>query len=69
VLVSVAPGRTEAVLAAAGEAGIPAAHIGRTGGTSIRIHVDGRAVVDCPVAEAETRWNLGLAGRFGGRAA
>jgi phosphoribosylformylglycinamidine synthase subunit PurL len=69
VIVSALPANSDAVLAAASEAGVPAARIGRTGGSTIRVRVDGRVVIECAVAEAESRWNQGLAGRFDGRAA
>jgi phosphoribosylformylglycinamidine synthase len=52
------------VLAAAAEADIPGARIGRTGGASIRIHVDGDLVIDCAVDEAEARWATSLAARM-----
>lgn len=69
VIVSVAPDAVEAVLAAAREAGVPAARAGRTGGTAIRIAIDGTEVVNVSVAEAEARWRTGLAGWLGGQAA
>jgi phosphoribosylformylglycinamidine synthase len=69
VLVSVAPDRTERVLAAALAAGVPAARVGRTGGDAIQISVGGQALVACTVADAEARWSTSLAGRIEGRAA
>jgi phosphoribosylformylglycinamidine synthase len=69
VIVSVAPDRLEAVLAAARAAGIPAACVGRTGGTSVRIEVDGHVAIDCLVSEAEARWSASLANWLDGRAA
>jgi phosphoribosylformylglycinamidine synthase len=69
VVVSVAKGSTEALLAAARAAGVPAAVIGTTGGAAIRIAIDGRAAVDLPVDAAETRWSTSLAQRLDGRAA
>jgi phosphoribosylformylglycinamidine synthase len=70
VLVSVTPRQRDAVLAAAAAAGVPAATIGRTGGSSIRIGVDGVMVVDIPVADAERIWATSLGSALdGGRAA
>ena len=60
VILSVDPSRTEAVLAKAGAAGVPAVTIGRTGGRMIRIAIDGTPVLACAVDEAEARWSTGL---------
>jgi phosphoribosylformylglycinamidine synthase len=56
IVVSAAQDAAPRVLAAAAAAGVPAAVIGRTGGTDIRIDVDGAAAVRTPVAEAEQAW-------------
>ncbi len=56
IVVSVADGAVAQVLQAAAAAGVPAQVIGRTGGTDIRIDVDGRTAVRQPVAEAEAAW-------------
>jgi hypothetical protein len=48
---------------------VPAARVGRTGGHDIQIGVGGQLLIDCPVAEAETRWRTGLSSRLAGRAA
>ena len=69
VLVSVAPDRTATVLEAARAAGVPAAKIGRTGGRTIRISVDGQVTIDLAVSEAEARWSASLANWLDGRAA
>jgi phosphoribosylformylglycinamidine synthase II len=69
VLVSVAPDRVEAFVAAARSAGVPATRIGRTGGSGIRIAVDGAVAIECAVADAEARWNGCLARWLDGRAA
>jgi phosphoribosylformylglycinamidine synthase len=69
ILVSVNPDATADVLAASKAAGVPAERIGTTGGSSIRISVDRRVVIDCPVSEAETRWATSLAEWLAGRAA
>jgi phosphoribosylformylglycinamidine synthase len=69
VIVSVEPARTAAVLAAAAEAGVPAAWIGATGGSAISIAIAGSAIIDCPVREAEARWANSLPAIMAGRAA
>jgi phosphoribosylformylglycinamidine synthase II len=61
VVLTVATDDLEVVLAAATAAGLTAAHIGRTGGSRIRITVEGRVAVDCAVSEAEARWSACLA--------
>jgi phosphoribosylformylglycinamidine synthase len=48
----------------ASAAGVPARVIGRTGGERITIAVDGRAAVECPVAEAEQIWATALGRHF-----
>jgi phosphoribosylformylglycinamidine synthase II len=69
VLVSTAPADTPVVLREAHGAGLPAARIGRTGGSAIRIAVDGEIAIDCSVGEAEARWSGALAKWLDGRAA
>jgi len=69
VLVSAAPGDAPVVLREAHAAGLPAARIGRTGGSAIRIAVDGEIAIDCSVGEAEARWSGALAKALDGRAA
>ena len=69
VLVSVAPDALDAVLQSAGRAGVPAVHIGRTGGHQIVIRVNGEVAVDCRVSEAEGRWSAGLSNWLDGQAA
>ncbi len=69
VIVSAAPDRSAAILSAAAAAGVPAARIGRTGGASIRIAIDGRVAIDVAVAEAEARWSGTLKTWLDGRAA
>jgi len=56
VVVSVEHARAAELLALAGEAGVPAAVIGRVGGDRIRIAVAGDATIDESLAEAEDRW-------------
>jgi phosphoribosylformylglycinamidine synthase len=61
VVISVEPDRLDAVLASARAAGVPAERIGRTGGQTIRITVNGEVAIDCSVGEAEARWSSSLA--------
>jgi phosphoribosylformylglycinamidine (FGAM) synthase-like enzyme len=69
VLVSAAPADAPVVLREAHAAGLPAARIGRTGGSAIRIAIDGAIAIDCSVGEAEARWSGALAKWLDGRAA
>jgi hypothetical protein len=48
------------LLARAAEAGVPARAIGKTGGSRIRITVEGQPAIDLPVSEAETIWSTAL---------
>ena len=67
IVVSVTASKLDAVLAAADEAGVPAKAIGKTGGTRITLSVDGTAVVDSAVADAEQAWAAAIATRMGRR--
>jgi phosphoribosylformylglycinamidine synthase subunit PurL len=58
-----------ALLALAGELGVPAVRIGRTGGSRINVRVAGAAAIDCLVADAELVWTSALGRYFAGRAA
>ncbi|MEZ5316476.1 MAG: phosphoribosylformylglycinamidine synthase subunit PurL [Vicinamibacterales bacterium] len=69
VVLAVAPADTDAVIAAAASAGVPAARIGRTGGSRIRITVDGAPAIDVALADAEARWSSALTSWLDGRAA
>ena len=64
VVVSVAPDRLEAVLAAARDAGVPAARVGETGGDRVRLSVQGTIAVDASVAEAESAWRDAIGRRM-----
>ena len=68
IVVSVSGAKLEAVLAAAKAAGVTATTIGKTGGDRIRLSVDGKAVVDSAVAEAEQSWATVIANKMSGRA-
>jgi phosphoribosylformylglycinamidine synthase len=56
IVVSAPREHVDAVLAAAGVAGITAAEIGSTGGERIRFSVDGRTEIDMTVSAAEHVW-------------
>jgi phosphoribosylformylglycinamidine synthase len=64
VVVSSSRADLPAVLAAAAAAGVPARAIGETGGSRIRIAVDGQAAIDRPVAEAEAGWAAAIERRM-----
>jgi phosphoribosylformylglycinamidine synthase len=69
VAVSVEPESRAALLGMAAAHGIPARAIGRTGGARLRIAINGRAAIDCSVAEAEQVWSTAIERYFAGRAA
>jgi phosphoribosylformylglycinamidine synthase subunit PurL len=69
VLVSARADQAATVLARAADTGVPAAVIGRTGGTALRILVGGVPAVDIAVADAERVWSQGLERYFGKRVA
>ena len=56
VVVSVDSARTAELEALATESDVPVAVIGRVGGSRIRIAIDGREVIDEPLADAERVW-------------
>jgi phosphoribosylformylglycinamidine synthase len=60
VILSVHPSATEALLARARAAGVAAARIGRTGGSQVRIRIDGQPAIDCLLGEAEAKWATGF---------
>jgi phosphoribosylformylglycinamidine synthase len=68
-VISVKPEHLGKLMALAGELGVPAARVGRTGGSSIAIRVDGRSELECSLAEAENIWSNALGKYFAGRAA
>jgi len=69
IVLSVAPQHESEVLSRASAAGVPAARIGTTGGTQLRIAVDGRPAIDSAISEAETIWATALEQYFKRRAA
>jgi len=60
VIVSVNPDATDGLLERARTAGVAAARIGRTGGSRIRIAIDGELSLDCPLSDAEAAWTTGF---------
>jgi phosphoribosylformylglycinamidine synthase len=64
IVVSAAQDVAPRVLAAAAAAGVPAAVIGRTGGSDIRIAVDGTTAVSMPVPAAEQAWATAIGRRM-----
>ena len=64
IVVSAAQDVVSKVLAAAAAAGVPAAVIGRTGGSEIRLDVDGDPVVRMSVADAEQAWAAAIGQRM-----
>jgi phosphoribosylformylglycinamidine synthase len=68
-IVSVRPQDQTAFAQLAGELGVPARLIGRTGGSRLRISVAGEPAIDCAVAEAEQIWKTAIERHFAGRAA
>ena len=64
IVVSAAQDVVSQVLAAAAAAGVPAAVIGRTGGSEIRLDVDGDPAVRMSVADAEQAWASAIGQRM-----
>ncbi len=63
IVVSARDGAVAAVLEQAAQAGVPAAVIGRTGGSEIRIEHGGATAIRMRVADAEAKW-AGAIGRY-----
>jgi len=68
-VVSIRPEHFGRVLTLAAELGVAAVKVGRTGGSRIRIAVDGVRTIDSSVEEAERVWTSALGRYFAGRAA
>jgi phosphoribosylformylglycinamidine synthase len=64
VVVSVAPDRVDEVVARATAEGLPARVIGRTGGTLLRVRIDGQEALSVDVTEAETIWATAIERRL-----
>jgi phosphoribosylformylglycinamidine synthase len=69
VVVSVEADRADDLLARAVTAGVPAAVIGRTGGTRLVIRVGGEAAIDVAIEDAEHAWASALDAHFARRIA
>jgi phosphoribosylformylglycinamidine synthase len=69
IIVSVAQRDAQTVLTQAADAGVPARTIGKTGGSRLKIAVDGRTAIDLAVSEAETIWSTALECHFTRRVA
>ena len=63
-VVSVSPDDRATLLHFAAEAAVPARVIGRTGGSRLRLAVDGEVVIDSPLDEAELLWKSALEKHF-----
>jgi phosphoribosylformylglycinamidine synthase II len=61
IVVSAAASNVDAVLAQAKAAGVPARVIGKTGGSSIVMKVDGQPAIEIAVREAEDTWATSIA--------
>jgi phosphoribosylformylglycinamidine synthase len=64
IVVSVDPASVDEVMRRAAASGVPSRVLGRTGGSEIRLDVDGDAVVRLPVAEAERVWATAIETRM-----
>jgi phosphoribosylformylglycinamidine synthase subunit PurL len=60
VILGVKPEASTALLERARSAGVAAQRVGATGGTQIRVAIDGVVAIECPVSEAEDRWTNGF---------
>jgi phosphoribosylformylglycinamidine synthase II len=69
VVISVEESRADELLARAQAAGVPAARIGKTGGTRLVIHVDGAPAIDVAILDAEHAWNSAIETHFARRTA
>jgi phosphoribosylformylglycinamidine (FGAM) synthase-like enzyme len=69
VVVSVEERRADELLGRAVAAGVPAAAIGRTGGTRLMMRVGGEAAIDVAIADAEHAWSTAIETYFARRIA
>jgi phosphoribosylformylglycinamidine synthase len=69
VIVSVSPSRLAELSALASRLGVAAADVGRVGGSRIRIAIDGRQVLDEPLAATEQIWASSIEAYFARRRA
>ena len=68
-IVSVPPGKRQALEALAARSGVPATVVGTTGGTRIKVGIAGQDTIDVSVTEMEQLWSSALGRYFAGRAA
>ena len=66
---AVRPEDRDPLLRLAGDLGVPAVVVGRSGGSRVRIDVAGRRAIDCDLAAAEHVWTSAIERHFAGRAA
>jgi phosphoribosylformylglycinamidine synthase subunit PurL len=64
VVVSVAPEHAQDLISRASAAAVPATVIGRVGGNSIRVSIDGRIVIDESLGVAEQIWSSAIGKYF-----
>ncbi len=69
IVVSVASQNLDSVMTAASEAGVTAREIGRVGGDTIRISVNGVVAIDTKVGVAEQAWATAIEGKMNKRQA
>jgi phosphoribosylformylglycinamidine synthase subunit PurL len=69
VVVSVEESRADELLARAAAARVPAANIGRTGGTRLVIRLDGAPAIDVAITDAEHAWASAIETHFARRTA
>ena len=60
IVVSVAPGREAELLSLAARAQLPARRIGLVAGNRVRIAIDGRTVIDEPLAAVDRTWGTAI---------
>jgi phosphoribosylformylglycinamidine (FGAM) synthase-like enzyme len=64
IVVSARPEKLERLLAIAGEHGVVAHVVGTAGGDRIELGVDGKKVIDLPLAQAEEAWETSIERRM-----
>jgi phosphoribosylformylglycinamidine synthase subunit PurL len=68
-IVSATLAASERLIELARELGVPARLIGKTGGSRLRITIDGKPAIDLDLTEAEQAWTTGFEKHFKARAA
>jgi phosphoribosylformylglycinamidine (FGAM) synthase-like enzyme len=64
IVISVASQHLDAVMSAASDAGVEAREIGRVGGDTIRVSVNGQVAIDSKVSDAEHAWATAIERRM-----